>query len=136
MQNTSENSVVIQKTKELCQTLVDQPEFRSIRQRIASFQADGHAQSLLQCLNEKREDLQAKQQEGAPLTPQEIAEFEQRRDAFLQHPLASAFLQAQQEMHDVRQIVNTYLTRTFELGRLPLAEELASASCGHGCACH
>jgi cell fate (sporulation/competence/biofilm development) regulator YlbF (YheA/YmcA/DUF963 family) len=136
MQTNSDNSVIIQKTRELCQTILDQPDFQAIRQRIASFEADHQAQALLQSLNEKRESLERKQEDGTPLTKSEIAEFEQRRDAFLGHPVASAYMDAQQEMHDLRKTVNTYLTRTLELGRLPLAADLESASCGNGCGCH
>ena len=39
MQLTAEDTVVLQKTKELCQAILDQPEFQKVRQGIDAFMA-------------------------------------------------------------------------------------------------
>jgi hypothetical protein len=44
------------------------------------------------------------------------------------------FLDAQQEIQSLRQDITQYITKTFELGRVPAPEDLSS--CGHGCSCH
>ena len=130
----SEDSPVQQKIRDLCQAIVDHPEFGEILQRNLSFQADSALQQQLQQLNETMAQLQEKQQQGQPLTESEMAAFEQLRSDFLKQPLATAYVEAQQEVQAVRKVVGQYVSRTFELGRMPQKEDLAS--CGHGCECH
>lgn len=132
---TAQDTAVLQKTRELCQTLADQPEFKEIRQRIDAFMADNDAQSQYQMVMEKGELLQHKQQMGMPLTSDEITDFEKQRDALVNNPVARAFLDAQQEMHKVQESVGQYVAKTFELGRLPTTDDFSSGSCGPSCGC-
>ncbi|EEF57127.1 hypothetical protein Cflav_PD0167, partial [Pedosphaera parvula Ellin514] len=37
MQTQIEESIVTQKTRELCQAILDQPEFKSMRQKVETF---------------------------------------------------------------------------------------------------
>ncbi|MBM3833324.1 MAG: YlbF family regulator [Verrucomicrobia bacterium] len=136
MQTTIEESAVLQKTRELCQAILDQPEFKSLRRRIDSFMANDEAKMQYQFLSERGEYLQHKQSQGSALTNEEIAEFEQRREAFINNPVARGFMEAQQEIHKVQESVNQYVSKTFELGRVPEADDFSSGSCGHGCGCH
>lgn len=132
---TTEDTIIIQKTRELCQTLLDQPEFTSIRQRMDSFMADEGAKSQYQLLNEKGEFLTFKQKQGQPLGDEEVAEFETLRQKFLNNPVAQGFLDAQQEMHQIQESVGAYVGKTFELGRVPESEDFESGSCGPSCGC-
>ncbi|MBU6400621.1 MAG: YlbF family regulator [Verrucomicrobia bacterium] len=136
MQTLTENNLVLQKTQELCQAILDQTTFRDIRLRIDTFLSDDAAKSAYQSLSEQGEQLQFKQQRGESLTPEEIAEFEKQRETFLSNPVARDFLDAQHEMHQVQESVGRYVSKTFELGRLPNPEDLHSGSCGSGCGCH
>jgi cell fate (sporulation/competence/biofilm development) regulator YlbF (YheA/YmcA/DUF963 family) len=97
---------------------------------------DATAQSQYQEVVEKGNLLQQKQQSGAPMTGEEISAFEQQRDQLLNNPVAKGFLEAQEAMNKVQSSVNDYLTKTFELGRLPSAEDFDQGSCGSGCGCH
>ncbi len=136
MQTMIEESVITQKTRELCQTLLEQPEVQAIRQRIESFMTNEEAKTQYQLLSEKGEFLQHKQQQGLPLSNEEIADFEQTREALFNNPVAREFLDAQQEMHKMQESVGQYVTKTFELGRVPSPEDFQSGSCGSGCGCH
>lgn len=135
MQAAIEDSIVIQKTRELCQTIVDQPEFRSIRQRVDIFLSNEAAKSQYQLVAEKGDALQQKQQVGMPLSSDEIGEFEKNRDALLNNPVARNFLEAQQEMHKLQESVMQYVAKTFELGRVPSVEDFPSGGCGPTCGC-
>jgi cell fate (sporulation/competence/biofilm development) regulator YlbF (YheA/YmcA/DUF963 family) len=135
MQTTIEETLVIQKTKALCQTLVEQPEFAAIRQRIDAFMGDESAKSQYQLLMEKGDALQQKQQFGLPLDGGEIAEFEKNREALLNNPVARGFLDAQQQMHKIQESVMQYVGKTFELGRVPSPEDFPSEGCGPTCGC-
>lgn len=135
MQATIEETIVIQKTKDLCQTIIEQPEFIEIRERIDAFMGDDAAKSQYQALMEKGDALQQKQQMGMPLDNAEIAEFEKNRDTLLNNPVAANFLTAQQQMHKIQESVMQYVSKTFELGRVPALEDFPSEGCGPSCGC-
>ncbi len=135
MQATAEETVFIRKTRELCQTLLDQPEFQSIRARIETFMANDGAKSQYQMVMEQGDSLQHKQQMGAPLDGGEIAEFEKNRDSLLANPVAREFIDAQQQMHKMQESVMQYVAKTFELGRVPTNDDFSSGHCGPTCGC-
>ena len=130
-----ENGAVLEKTRELCESLLTEPSVNSIRQRIDTFMADDTAKNQYQLVVEKGDALQQKQQSGAPLDNNEIQEFERNRETLLNNPVASDFLAAQQEMQQIQESVMQYVSKTFELGRVPGAEDFESGSCGSGCGC-
>ena len=129
-------TIVTLKTRELCLALVDEPALRAARQSIDAFLADNKAQSQYEQLMAKGQALQEKQRNSEPLNPEEIASFEQDRDALLANPVARNFLDAQEHLHDVQQAIHKQVNKTLELGRLPAPEDLEEGSCGHGCGCH
>ena len=136
MQTTLEETPVMQKTRELCQTILEQPTMQSIRQRIDTFMADEAARGQYDGLVEKGQSLQQKQQLSEPLSGEEIADFEKQRDALLQNPVARDFMDAQEELHQVQHSVHQFVNKTLELGRMPTEEDLNGGGCGNGgCGC-
>jgi cell fate (sporulation/competence/biofilm development) regulator YlbF (YheA/YmcA/DUF963 family) len=136
MQATIEETVILQRTRDLCQTIIDQPEFLQIRGRIDAFMGDEAAKSQYQIVMEKGDALQQKQQLGMPLDNNEITEFEKNRETLLNNPVAANFLTAQQQMHKIQESVMQYVSKTFELGRVPEPEDFPAENCGSGCGCH
>jgi cell fate (sporulation/competence/biofilm development) regulator YlbF (YheA/YmcA/DUF963 family) len=133
---TIEETPVIQKTRELCQTILDQPNMQSIRQRIDAFMADEKTRATYDDLVQKGQSLQHKQQMAVALSGEEVSDFEQHRDTLMKNPVARGFLDAQEELHHLQQSVHQYVNKTLELGRLPTDEDLnGGGSCGHGCGC-
>ncbi len=131
------DDAILQKTRELCETIVQQPQFQSIRQRIEAFLADPEAQSQYECLSDLGQQLHDKQHQGLTLTSAEIAAFDRQRESFAGNAIAAAFVQAQEEMHQIQQQITQYVSKTLELGAVPSAEDLAEGgSCGSGCGCH
>jgi cell fate (sporulation/competence/biofilm development) regulator YlbF (YheA/YmcA/DUF963 family) len=124
-----------EKTLELCETIVTQPEMASIRKRIDAFTADPMARSQYEAVNSKGQALHQKQHSGQPLNGEEIADFEKHRDALLKNPVARGFLDAQEELHEMQNSIQKYVHKTFELGRVPKSEDFDEGSCGHGCGC-
>jgi len=124
------------KTHELCEAILEQLQAGGIRQRIDTFLADDSARGAYESLMSKGQALQEKQHSGQVLEPAEISAFEKDRDALLKNPVASSFLDAQEEMHELQHHLQKQIAKTVELGRIPAAEDLAEGSCGHGCGCH
>lgn len=133
---TATDSDVIKKTRELCESILNHPEFKDLRRNIDTFMASEGAKEEYQALVEKGDHLNHKQQQGVRLTQEEISEYEAQRDKVVNNPVSAAFIRAQQEVHEIQESVNKYLSKTFELGRVPSDEELDGGGCGHGCGCH
>ena len=125
------------KTNELCQAILEQIQAGGIRQRIDIFLSNATARGQYESLMSKGQALQEKQHHGQTLEPAEISAFEKDRAALLHNPVASGFLDAQEEMHDLQHSVQKVVAKTIELGRIPGADDLAEGgACGHGCGCH
>jgi cell fate (sporulation/competence/biofilm development) regulator YlbF (YheA/YmcA/DUF963 family) len=136
MPSTVEETAVMQKTRELCQTILEQPNIQLIRRRIDAFMGDEQSRSQYENLVNKGQALQQKQQMSMPLSGEEIAAFEQDRDALLKNQVAKDFLDAQEELHQVEHSIQQYVGKTLELGRMPTEEDLNGGGCGQGCGCH
>jgi cell fate (sporulation/competence/biofilm development) regulator YlbF (YheA/YmcA/DUF963 family) len=135
METMIEETPVVRKTKELCQTILEQPNMKSIRQRIDAFMSDEKSRNQYENVVSKGQALQQKQQQSENLTGEEIADFERHRDQLLQNPVARGFLDAQEELHEVKHRVHQYVNKTLELGRIPSEADMEEG-CGHGgCGC-
>jgi len=130
-----EDTTVMQKTRELCQTILDQPGMRDIRQRIDAFMGDEQTRAQYDGLMTKGQALQQKQQMSMPLSGEEISDFEQHRESLLGNPVARGFLDAQEELHHMQQSIHRFVSKTLELGRMPTEDELNAGGCGEGCGC-
>ena len=136
MAPTIEETPITRKTRELCQAILDEPSIRAVRERIDTFMADEKTRAQYDGLVAKGQALQQKQQMSTPLTGEEISDFEQHRDSLLKNPVAREFLDAQQELHEVRECIHKYVNKTLELGRMPSEEELTDSCCSSdGCGC-
>jgi len=143
MHSTIEETLVSQKTRELCQAILDQENLRLARERIDAFMNDDQSRAQYEGLMSKGQALQEKQQNSQPLSGEEIADFESHREALLNNPVARAFIDAQEELHSVQKSIQKYVTKTLELGHLPSEDDLQGCcgdggghGGGHGCGCN
>jgi cell fate (sporulation/competence/biofilm development) regulator YlbF (YheA/YmcA/DUF963 family) len=134
MESNLDNAAVLDKTLELCHTIVSQPDFVALRRNVEAFMSDEEAKQLYQTASEKSEKLQHIQRNGGGVSNEDLSEFQQHREALLQNDTARRFLEAQEQMHQLHQTVTRYVMKTMELGRVPNAEDFES--CGAGCSCH
>jgi cell fate (sporulation/competence/biofilm development) regulator YlbF (YheA/YmcA/DUF963 family) len=136
MQTMTEETAITQKTKELCQAILDQPELQAVRRRIDEFMENGKSKGQYDELVAKGNALQEKQRNALPLTDEEIGDFERHRDGVLKDPVTRGFLEAQEELKAIQDSIRNYVSKTIELGRLPTEDEVSECGCGHGCGCH
>lgn len=138
MATVQEDSVVMQKTRELCETIISQPEFVSIQKRVSAFEADAEAKGLYDSLVERHQQLSRQQGMGEPIADEDMDGFDKLRQRVFEHPVAKGFLDAREEAHHLQMSVRHFVSKTFELGRLPAAAELeeGGGGCGGGCSCH
>jgi cell fate (sporulation/competence/biofilm development) regulator YlbF (YheA/YmcA/DUF963 family) len=136
MASTIEETLIARKTRELCQAILEEPSMKAVRQRIDSFMSDEKTREQYDGLVAKGQTLQEKQQRSVALTGEEISDFELHRDTLLKNPVARGFIDAQQELHEVKESIHKLVNKTIELGRLPSEEELSEGCCNHdGCGC-
>lgn len=134
MELLSEENLIGRKTRELCDVLAGSPEFLSIRNRIERFSGDMEARTQFDLVNRRGAHLEQKQQSGAEITETEIAEFERLREGLLANDVAREFLEAREEMIGLQESLQSWVSKTFELGRTPTQDEMGG-SCGPGCGC-
>lgn len=138
MQENEFETPLMAKLRELCQALIDDPQYASIKERITLFMTDEGTRKQYEDLSAKGMMLHNKQESGIPLTEEEIEDFEKDRDALLNNPIAIGFIEAQQEINEIKNIILQHVSRTFELGRVPVAEDFygCGSDCGSGgCSC-
>ena len=137
MQTAVETPAVEEKIRELCQSILDRPDFTDLRRRIDAFMIDEKAKYEYQMLNDSGALLQQKQQHGVQISEEEIGRFEALRDSFMGNPVATEFMTAQQEVSRLQDNILKHVQKTFELGRVPTVEDMNDGSCcsDHGCGC-
>lgn len=127
---------VTAKTRELCRTLTEQPEFESIRKRIEAFLSEESLRSRYDVLMMKGDMIRQKQQVGLQPTEEEIAEIEKEHASLMEDSRVKDFENAQREMHHLQDQIAQYVAKTFELGRVPEDYE-TDTGCGDcGCEGH
>ncbi|MFM2220542.1 MAG: hypothetical protein RLZZ553_290 [Verrucomicrobiota bacterium] len=128
----SEDSAVMNKTRELCATIATDATFLKLTERVEAFLDNDAARLQYQSVNERGEELHHKQSSGIELSNREIREFEEARDALLANDVARGFLEAQRELETLQRSIGKYVGMTLELGRVPTADDFAQAQ-GGGC---
>ena len=137
-----EPTTVDEKARELCQFIVDQPDFSEARRQIETFLEDAEAQAVYRSWQEKAHEIHRMGHEGLQPNEADLQEVDRLRQAVAGHSVASAFAQAEDQMNGIFGAVTKLLQQTLQLGRVPSAEEMnANSGCcggggGGGCGCH
>ncbi len=133
----ADQSPIVTKTVELCQTILDQPAYQNLKKDILAFLEDQDARRVYEKLCDMQEELHGKQHAGQQVTEEEFEAFQSVEKEFLAMPVATKFIEAQRQMQKIEETVSTYVRRTFELGRVPDEDDMpSSGGCGSGCGCH
>ena len=138
MKMLADDSLVIGKTKELCAAIADDPEYRSMMEKVERFMEDDAAKLQFQSVQERSQELGQKQQSGLELSVGEVEDFETAREALMNNGVAREFMDAQQSLQSVQSAIGKYVGITLELGRVPAEEDLADQEgcCNEGgCGC-
>ena len=123
-------------TNHLCEAIVSQEGFVELYKKIDAFINDEKLKYEYSMLNERGALLQQKQQAGGEISDEEIVGFEKLRDEFMANPVASQFLEAQEEVQQVQDRIHQVIAKTFEVGRVPQSEDFDFCSDGFGnCGC-
>lgn len=133
----SEISMIEKRIQELCEAIAADTEVQSARMQAESFLADEDAVSLYREMALLGRSLHQKQHEGEDPGQPELGRYEDLRNRCDAHPLIAAFVEAQDVLGGVAEMVERYVSKTLERGEVPSSSEIADAGgCGAGCGCH
>ncbi len=138
MLKLAEEAPIHTKVKELCQTIVDEQEFKEIQDDIQAFLGDEDAKAQYQAFAQKSEELHHRSHAGEHISEEEAEDYEGMRVSLFNNPIVSQFVKARESVNELQKMVQEYVGMTFEHGRMPVAEDFASESecCSKGgCGC-
>ena len=125
------------KLSDLCVAISTNPEVLSARDRAEAFLADENAVGLYREVILMGRSLEQREREGAEITPIEVRSYEELQGKADAHDGIRAFSEAQSVLQGVANLVNGFVSKTLEKGRVPSHEEVFGGSgCGEGCGCH
>lgn len=136
---TLTTSALEEKLNDLCAAIVADEEVAAARLQAEAFLADESAVSLYRRLMQTQQELHQKQHSGEKITDPEINAFSLLRDQAEANPLIQSFSEAQETLQGIATLVNGFVTKTLEKGRIPTQEEVFGSQgggCGSGCGCH
>ncbi len=129
-------ALIEQKTRELCEAIVAYQDFPEMFRKMDAFMNDELAKFEFQMVNDRAQLLREKQSSGVPISPEELADFEALRDSALNKPVATDFLEAQEKMQVLQKMFYPMLSKTFEVGRVPVSDDFLNDCCNEGCGSH
>ena len=135
MSAITQNETILEKTRELCQAILDEPAVQDIRLRVDQFMINDVAKAQYEKVVEQGQALHEKQHRSETISEAELAAFDKERAALMDNPVASGFIEAQDDLHHLQKSIQNLVSKTLELGRMPTDDDL-DGSCGHGCGCH
>ncbi|MEO0444437.1 MAG: YlbF family regulator [Verrucomicrobiota bacterium] len=129
------------KTRELCQTILDDASFAEAITRIQAFTQDKEAQRLYGTWQERGRAMHQLTHHGHTPTEEDVAELERCKAAVINNPTALAFEEAENQLNSIFGDVMKWVQTTLQKGRMPTEEDFASSGCcggggGGGCGCH
>jgi cell fate (sporulation/competence/biofilm development) regulator YlbF (YheA/YmcA/DUF963 family) len=122
--------------KTLCAAIAEDEDVVSAREDAEAFLADESAVSIYREAARLSHEFEGKHHSGEPITDADRTAFAAARSRAEANPLVVRFSEAQGVLQEVANLVNSYVTKTLEKGRVPTAKELSGGSCGSGCGCH
>ena len=132
MSAIAESSAIVDKTRDLCKSIVEDDHFKSLQGKVEDFLNDDAAKLQYQSVHQRGEELHQKQASGVELSKAEIGEFESAREALLENEVVTTFLSAKQELEGLQRMVGQYVGMTLEMGKVPSQEEVDHET-GGGC---
>lgn len=130
------DTTIERKIQELCETIVADGEVRNAREQAEAFLADEDAVALYRDMATLGRSLHQKQHTGDEPTDMEARRFTDLQNRCDAHPVIASFVEAQEVLSGIAELVNSYVGKSLERGAVPAESEVRGGSCGEGCGCH
>lgn len=126
----------------LCAAIAADPDVIAAREDAETFLANEQAVALYRDVVTLGRSLDQRQRSGAELEEADIIRFQELQARADADEDIAAFMTAQNVLQNVANVVNGFVTKTLEKGRVPTSEEVfgpeqaGGGGCGEGCGCH
>ncbi|MFC5456074.1 YlbF family regulator [Prosthecobacter fluviatilis] len=127
---------ITSKIVELCEVLVADSEVQNAREKAEAFLADEAAVSLYREMATLGRSLHQKQHHGEEPSGEEISRFTDLQDQCDANTAILSFVEAQDVLRNIAEVVNGYVGKSLERGKVPTEAEVFPQGCGEGCGCH
>jgi len=136
MTTLAPNSAILDKTRELCELLLQSREYRESASKIEAFFANESAQADYRSFAELGEQLHQKQSAGQ-LTEADVAGYDAKLQSLKSDPVTGEFMAAEETLNGMVRQISKLVGKTLELGRLPEPKDLEESGCCNsgGCGC-
>jgi cell fate (sporulation/competence/biofilm development) regulator YlbF (YheA/YmcA/DUF963 family) len=128
---------------DLCEAILAQDGVISARREVDTFFDNAEASQKYTSLAQLGSALHRKQHGGEVITDAEERQYQKLHTEAMADAAVLGFLQAKEGLENIQSMVNAYVSKTIELGRVPEADDFqSSGGCcggsggsGGGCGC-
>ena len=125
------------KLNDLCAAIAANPEVMAAREKAEAFLSDEAAVELYREVITLGRSLEQRDRGGIAIPDADVQTFEVLQMRVDAHDGIRAFQEAQEVLQGIGNMVNGFVTKTLEKGKVPTAEEVfGGGGCGEGCGCH
>lgn len=127
---------IVAHMEQVCTALLEQAAYQELRGMLERFSEDRAAIEQYEQFAQKQDTLQYKEDQGEMISEDEIKEYEEEELALYNNDTIREFLYAQEQFSKIHSLINQYIIKTIELGRLPQPRDIKfNSSCGCGGNC-
>lgn len=113
-----------EKARELCQFILESPDYAAAQGKVDIFDEDTEAQKLYQAWRETEMELHQQHQQGNPPTDEQITDLEMKRDAAVENSVVADFADAENTLNQIFSTVVKVVQKSLQSGTIPTDEEL------------
>ena len=124
------------KTRELCQFILEDPAFAAAFGSIDAFQEDKEAQGLYKSWQEKAAELHHMHHEGKEPSQSDVVEMERLKQTVMDNSVAADFVEAEDSVNDIFGTVMKLVQKTLQNGQIPTEDEMNECCSSGGCGCN
>ncbi|MEI2671020.1 MAG: YlbF family regulator [Marmoricola sp.] len=133
------STLISEKLNELCAAIAADVQIQSSRDQAEAFLADESAVGLYRNLITLNRDLHNRQRQGQQISDEEVEQLQDLEEQANTNQAIINFQAAQDALQNIANMVNGFVAKTLEKGRVPTLEEVFpqdGGCCGGGCGCH
>ncbi|MDF1816290.1 MAG: YlbF family regulator [Verrucomicrobiales bacterium] len=138
MATTTETAIptLEEKTRELCQFILEDPAYAAASGSIDTFQESEEAQKIYRNWQQKAAELHHMHHEGKEPEQSDIVELERLKQVVMDNQIAADFVEAEDSVNDIFGTVMKMVQKTLQNGSIPTEDDLNECCGNSGCGCH
>jgi cell fate (sporulation/competence/biofilm development) regulator YlbF (YheA/YmcA/DUF963 family) len=123
---------------DLCQTIIQDSKIKADRAKLEAFQNNPRAKEIYQEYSNLLVELDDKKEAGKTITAAEESRIVAIEDKLDSDPVAAAFMEANNDLHELGEYIQVALSKAINQGRLAKSEDFTNENdcCHEGNCCN